>query len=280
MTFATALLAYLERYAARAALPRVHRLLLPPPRDDSRGKAAEFCALELDDGSIGMSYVLLDGALERLASEADHQGLVGAEALSVARGYADPTSPVRALGFAAINAITQCLFQRAGYAPLATSDSLGLLDPQPGDHIGMIGLFPGLTGPIVATGARLTVIELKPELAGERESYRVTLDTEALRECNKILSTSTVLLNDTLDTVLAHCASATRFAMVGPGAGCLPDPLFARGVTLLGGTRVSDPEGFRWALQAGESWGRYTCKYAIRREEYPGFEALLRYCAA
>jgi uncharacterized protein (DUF4213/DUF364 family) len=55
----------------------------------------------------------------------------------------------------------------------------------------------------------------------------------------KVVSTSTLLLNDTLDRMLGHCRNARWFAMVGPGAGCLPDALFARGVTLLGGSWIA-----------------------------------------
>lgn len=95
MSFAAEYLAQLEAFAARSALPRV-RALHPPerPADDGRhghsGHArGEFCALELDDGSIGLSYVLLDDTLARLR---DSSGLAGVDALALARA----TSRVRA----------------------------------------------------------------------------------------------------------------------------------------------------------------------------------------
>lgn len=68
-----------------------------------------------------------------------------------------------------------------------------------------------------------------------------------------MLSTSTVLLNDTLDVMLGHCRNARRLALIGPSAGCLPDALFARGVTFLGGNWVSDRDAFVDALVRGES---------------------------
>ena len=84
-----------------------------------------------------------------------------------------------------------------------------------------------------------------------------------------------MLLNDTLDDVLAHCRHAQRVSLIGPGAGCLPDPLFARGVTLLGGSWIVDAAAFKVALRTGEPWGRHVRKVAIRRDAYPGFERLL-----
>jgi uncharacterized protein (DUF4213/DUF364 family) len=264
----------LERLAGRLALPRVRALHLPPPQP-APGKDGEFCALELEDGSMGLSFVLLDDTLARLRAEPAAPGLGGADPLAVARGYAAAGVVERTVGFAAVNALTAFLFARAGFLPDESADSIGLLDPRPGDRIGMIGLFPPLVDRIVRSGARLTVLELKAHLAGERDGYRVTLDAGELHACNKVLCTSTILLNDTVDRVVAGCRRAEAFAVVGPGAGCLPDPLFDRGVTLVGGTWVVDGAALRDALRSGAPWGRSARKYAIRRDRYPGFEALL-----
>lgn len=276
MSFAAEYLASLERFAERSSVPRVRALHLPPPRDsdvcDNRG---EFCALELEDGSLGLSFVLMENTLERLRARRDGLGLAGSHALALARRYATDEGEVRALGFAAANALTRCFFDRAEYLPDASADSIGALDPQAGERIGMIGLFTPMLARILRSGAELVVVELKAQLAGEKEGYRVTLDPRELESCAKVVSTSTLLLNDTLDAMLAHCRAARWFAMVGPSAGCLPDALFARGVTLLGGSWVLDPEGFLDALRRGEPHTRYTRKFGIAAAEYPGFERLL-----
>jgi len=264
----------LYRACAGLALPRVRALHLPPaPWNGS--KDGEFAALELEDGSLGLSYVLLDGTLAALVSGARGAGLVGADALDVARLWAQGRGAERTLGFAAVNALTRHLFDRAGFVPPDATDSIGGLAPQPGEHIGMVGYFPPLVKQVTACGARLTVLELKAELAGRSDGFRMTLDPRELESCDKLLSTSTVLLNDTLDAVLAHCSGARAFAMIGPGASCLPDPLFRRGVTLLGGTWITDAEGFKRALVAGAPWSEHARKSAIAREGYPGIAALL-----
>lgn len=277
MNFAQTYLAQLERFAARAPLPRVRALHLPPATvEPLPGDRGEFCALELDDGSLGLSYVLLEDTLARMRQASDGvSSLAGADALELARAYADGDGIERTLGFAAANALTRCFFDRAGYLPDTSTDSIGQLDPRPGECIGMIGLFTPLLDRILGAGATLTVVELKPELAGEREGYRVTLDPVELAGCTKVLSTSTLLLNDTLDRMLGFCRDARWFAMIGPSAGCLPDALFARGVTLLGGSWVHDRAGFVDALCRGEPRGAYAHKCAIAADSYPGFETLL-----
>jgi uncharacterized protein len=270
------LVGLLARLAARVPLPKVRALLLPRPALQP-SLAGEFCAIELDDGSLGLSYVLLDESSRRLVAQGADPGLglPGADALSVARWFASETGARRALGFAAVNALTRCLFERAGFEPPASPDSIGMVAPQRTDRIGMIGLFPPLVKHIVQSGATLTVVELRSDLAGEREGYRVTTDRGELAGCNKVIATSTMLLNDTLDAMLAACPRASTFALLGPGAGCLPDPLFARGVTLVGGTWITDGEAFRAALASGSPWTAAARKTAIRREDYPGFDALL-----
>ncbi|MBE0626091.1 MAG: hypothetical protein IH606_14895 [Burkholderiales bacterium] len=274
MSFAAEYLAQLEAIAALGPVPRVRALHLPAPLDleDNKG---EFCALELDDRSIGLSYVLLDDTLEQLRHQIDSLGLAGADALSLARRYLSDRGILKTLGFAAANALSRCLYKRAGFRPECSSDSIGHLNPQPGEHIGMIGKFTPLLRRIIDSGARLTIVELKPELAGEHEGYRVTLDAGELADCAKVVSTSTLLLNDTMDRMIASCRNARWFAMVGPSAGCLPDALFARGVTLLGGSWINDPDGYTAALTEGRSLSAHASKFALTAGTYPGFEALL-----
>lgn len=263
-----------ERIVETLDPPSVRALHLPPELE-LQSKDAEFCALELEDGSIGLSYVWLGGTFDMLRASPSIRELIGHEALTVARGYAGTDPVARTLGFAAINALSQHLFARADYVPDSTTNSIGLLEPGADDHIGMVGLFPPLVERILATGARLTVAELKRELVREDERFRVTLDAQELAACNKVISTSTILLNDTVEAVLAACSGASYFAIIGPGAGCLPDPLFARGVDTLGGTRIVHREAFIAALSRGESWGSSAQKYGIRRDDYPGVERLI-----
>ena len=276
MSFATDLIAELERATAGRPVPRVRALHLPPP-EAAESRNGEFCALELDDGALGLSYVLLGGILPRLAASDDPHTIVGMDALQLAREFASPTAGAggdaeirRTLGFAAANALSRTVMERMGFAPPRALDSIGGIDPQAGDHVGMVGLFTPLLKQVTAAGAQLTVIELNPDYAGHYDGYRVTLDAAALEDCNKVLSTSTILLNHTVDDMLAHCRKAQRIVLIGPSAGCLPEPLFARGVTVVGGSWITDRAGFIDALRRGESWSGFAYKFALAAADWPG----------
>ena len=262
----------LRQALAGAAVPRVRALHLPPsPWNGS--KDGEFGALELEDGSLGLSYVLLDDTLATLADAG--AAVVGADALEVAAWWADGEGARAALGFAAANALSRQLFDEAGFVPPRATDSIGGIDPQAGEHIGMVGFFPPLVKRVTASGARLTVLELRADLAGDHADWRVTLDPSELQTCTQVLSTSTVLLNHSLGEVLAHCTAAQRVVLIGPSAGGLPDGLYARGVTSIGGMWIEDAAAFTRALSTGAPWGGATWKFALARGDYPGVEALL-----
>ena len=273
MSAAGELLALLQRAFERRAAPRVRALHLPPTPWNGR-KDGEFGAIELDSGALGLSYLLLDDTLARIGPEG--AGVAGADALQLAQRWIDGSTPAqRALGFAAVNALSRELMDRAGYAPPDAPDSIGGLDPQPGEAVGMVGFFPPLARQVVARGATLTVLELRADLAGAHDGFRVTLDRTDLAPCTQVLSTSTVLLNHTLDDVLAACTSARQLVLVGPGAGCLPDPLFARGVTALGGTWIEDAAAFTGALASGGKWSAAARKVLLARDDWPGADALI-----
>jgi uncharacterized protein len=57
--------------------------------------------------------------------------------------------------------------------------------------------------------------------------------------------------------------------------GCLPDARFARGVTLLGGSWVCEPEAYLDALRRGEQRAGLAQNVAITPAAYSDFEALL-----
>lgn len=273
MTVAAEIVAQLQQAFAGRAVPRVAALHLPPvPWDGS--KDGEFGAVELASGALGLSYLLLDDTLATVGAAG--AAVQGADALALAARWADTAaSPAqRALGFAAVNALTRELFDRAGFVPPPAADSIGGLDPQPGEAIGMVGFFPPLVKQVTARGARLTVLELRADLAGTHDGFVVTNDPRQLAGCTQVLSTSTVLLNHTLDDVLAACRAARRIVLVGPGAGCLPDALLARGVTALGGTWISDAPAFRAAIAQGGKWSTAARKCLLQADGYPGVSAL------
>lgn len=278
---ASAVLQQLADIARHHPSPCVRRLHVPRRAPDAGAHDAEFCAIELEDGAFGLSYVLLGDTLEALlATHGSASGvpLAGADTMALAQRLADGSEVERAIALAAINALTDSVWRRVGYEPPPAGNSLGDVVLGPQDHLGMIGFFPPLVQRVAEAGGRLSVVEMNPEMvARQHERYphiTIGLDRALLAPCNLVVGTSTMLLNHTLDAMLAAAPNAQRFAVIGPSAGLWPDALFERGVTLLGGTRVTDAAAFTAAMAAGDSWSSATRKFAIDRATWPGWRAL------
>jgi uncharacterized protein (DUF4213/DUF364 family) len=282
---ACALQQQLSTIARQHASPRVRRLHLPGhalrPEAAAGEHDAAFCAIELDDGAFGLSYVMLGDTLRGLLSahgSARAAPLAGADPLALAARLQDGSAVERAIALAAINALTDSVWRRLGYEPPPAGNSLGDLALGPDDHLGMIGFFPPLVQRMAEAGGCLSVVEMNATMvARQRERYpqiTIGLDRALLADCTAVVGTSTMLLNHTLDEMLAAAPRATRFAVIGPSAGLWPDALFERGVTLLGGTRVTDPPAFAAAMARGESFSASTRKFAIARADWPGWRTL------
>ncbi len=275
----TELLAQLETITRRFKPPPIARLHVPADLCESaKARDAAFCAIELQDGAFGLSYLMLGDTLrDMLQSRA--APLAGQCSLQMARNFASSNALERALALACINALTDSVWRQIGFEPPAAGNSLGDVPLSVDDHLGMIGFFPPLVRQVQAIGARLTVVELdQATVLRQRERFpgvTITLDRSSLAACNVVVGTSTMLLNDTLDEMLAAAPAANRFAVIGPSAGLWPDSLFDRGVTLTGGTRIVDAAQFHAAMASGASWSGAARKFALSAANWPGWRSLL-----
>ena len=262
-----------NRIASCTEIPLVEKTYFPA-LEMNPDRAAEFGVIVLADGSVGLTYLYLDPSLrDEDRSYLNH--LEGKNPLELAQHFGNDSGWQTAVAFGALNAIGQFFLRRVGYPFDFSKDSLTALDLSMGDKLGMVGYFPPLVERVRELNIPLTVIEKKDKFVQSDGHFEVTLDTRRLAQCNKVLCTSTTVLNNSLDEILGHCQHAEQITIIGPTAGFLPDPLFKRGVHTLGGTTVQDATTLLRRCRNDERWGNSSKKYCIHREDYPGFEALL-----
>lgn len=268
------ILTVIEEVDARIALPCVSRVWIPEPTI-ARDKDAEFGVIALADGSVGLFYAWLGESQTGISARYAAAALAGRPAIELARYFAGEDDIDRSVGLATINAITQSLFTRAGYEPPAATGSMAGLELRASDHLGMIGYFPSLVRQAGALGVRTTVIERKSHLVRETDGCLVTLDPARLADCNKVICTAATLINDTIDAMLAHCTGAEIIAVLGPSASFPPEPLFARGVSIVGGSQIDDAAAAIASQQAGTGLRGCSRRYVIERANWPGTAVLL-----
>ncbi len=250
------------------SLPPIADIFFPPFHKGGQPKEDQFMAVSLEGGATGISFVLLPDKKMEEYTALQPPDFVGKDPreFALAFGKDDPIREM--IGLAMINAICQHVMRETNFAFDSATDSLGLLSVSAGDRVGMVGLFSGLVKPIKKAGAELIVIEKNDQLIKKFPDLPMTLDATKLNKCNKILCTSTTILNNSLDEILAHCPPDAFVSIVGPTAGYFPDPLFARGVDVVGGRVVKNGDQFLQLLKERKRWGDATQRTCFQKETY------------
>ncbi len=261
--------------ASRFQIPKIEGIFLPPFYEGGQPQGCEFMAMALEGGAGGISYLLLPDSRAGNYRALEPQSFIGTrpEQYAEAFGATDPIHNM--LGLASINAICQHVMRTASYAPSIATDSLGIINIEDRDRVGMVGFFPPLLKYMRNSNAELVIIEKNERLVERYPDLHITLDVTELNSCNKVLCTSTTLLNNTLDDVLLQCTDAEHISVLGPTAGYFPDPLFARGVDVLGGRIVKDGMRLLQLLAERKRWGEATEKLSFQSCNYDGFESLV-----
>jgi len=259
--------------ASRFEIPKITGIAFPHWYAGGQPRDCEFMAMALDGGAGGISYVLLPESSAAGYRALSPQSFIGTRPEGYAEAFGGSDPVLNMLGLAAINAICQHVMRTTGNTPGAATDSVGLMQIEDGDCVGMVGLFPPLLKYMHNSGAELVIVEKNPLLVDSYPKLQVTLDPAQLGRCNKVLCTSTTLLNDTLDDVLRHCTAAEHISVLGPTAGYYPDPLFARGVHVLGGRLVKDGMLLLQLIEQRQRWGAATQKLCFQASDYIFWDA-------
>jgi len=256
--------------SSKFTIPDIAAIFFPPFYKGGQPKDAQFMAISLSDQATGISYVLLPDDKMRQYNALDPNDFVGKKPQDIALkfGHEDPIAEMVSL--AAINAICQHVIKITRLKVESSTNSMDLLSISKGDRIGMVGLFSGLIKSIRKANAELIIIEKNELLIKDNPHLPITLDPAQLNTCNKILCTSTTILNHSLDDILSHCSSDALVAIVGPTAGYFPDPLFARGVDIVGGRIVTDGTKLMQHLTEGKHWGDTTQRTCFQKHLYGG----------
>jgi uncharacterized protein len=256
--------------AAQYTIPTISDIYFPPFFKGGQPKEFEFIALKLESGACGISFVLLaDEELENYQAMA-RSSFLKADPVTLSGDFGSRDPVKNMLGLAALNAICQHVMKSSRYSLDFTSDSLGLLNIEKGQRVGMVGLFRPLIKRVESLGADLIIFEQKETLIHKYPQYNITLDPTLLKDCDSVLCTSTTVYNNTLDNVLTHCSPSALVSVIGPTAGYFPDPLFSRGVDVVGGTLIKDGQSFMQHLRDQTRWGDSTAKFCFKKSQYEG----------
>lgn len=256
------------KLASLVPIPPIKGIVFPTYYENGQPAESEFMVMALEGGAAGISFVMIPVDYAETYRALEPEQFIGTKSEEHAAmfGCNDPVKNMIAL--AAINSICQHVMRTGrGSLDLAT-DSIGLMSIQKGDRVGMVGYFRPLLKYIERVDAELIVIEKNKALLNKVQNFHITGDITELKSCNKVLCTSTTVLNNTLEEVLSQCSEADHVAVLGPTAGFYPDPLFERGVDVVGSRYVHDGEILLSRIKNGERWGDATQKLCFQKSKY------------
>jgi hypothetical protein len=210
--------------AASLAPVEVTGLHLPALVEDGAYRD-EFGFVLLADGTVGPFYVSLDPVLRTLWTRYPRPERVRLDPVALVRSLGGGDLAERALALGAFNALSQRLMRCAGYEPPERSESKEVTAGGSRGPVGMIGYFCPVVDRLVDSGSEVLVLELRPQRVPERPHVQVTTLAGDLAGCERVLCTASVLINDTLDDLLAACRGADVFELIGPSGSGIPDAL-------------------------------------------------------
>jgi uncharacterized protein (DUF4213/DUF364 family) len=148
------------------------------------------------------------------------------------------------IGVAAINSMLEVDEQQA----VELNAGEVLADRGQGKNVALVGHFPFIPK-LRQTAGQLWVIEQRPS-EGE---YPAEATRDLIPQADVVALTGSSLINHTLDHLLALCRPDALVVVLGPSTPLSP-VLFARGASLLSGTRVMDEEAVLRTVAQGATF--------------------------
>lgn len=240
-----------------------------------------FCGIKLSTGHAGSAATPIKDIPEAVCCPSSAMAmpfpgkLSGRKAAALVEEAVESTGVRRALGIAALNALTQAAAARNGspdFDLLVDTDAFDAAEIQPGERVVVIGAFVPFLRSLRQIGADYLVLEKDPATLkpAEMPFFRAAeLAHEVVPQADVLLITGTTLINGTLDDLLRLAKPTARIAVVGPTVTMIPDAFFRRGCTILGGVEVTDPDAFLDSISEGGSgyhfFGKSARKIVLRQ---------------
>ena len=164
-----------------------------------------------------------------------------------------------AVSIATLNALSATCWEHGLKGPYEIQRNMDAQDavrmPE-GSSVAVVGALVPTLRALKVRGGTWWVIEKDPTTLKEDEKpHYVSTEKsdEIIRRADVLIITGATLVTHTLEKILQAVGPNTEVAVMGPTAGFLPEPLFERGVRVVGGVWVKKPDHLLDVLAAGGS---------------------------
>jgi len=164
-----------------------------------------------------------------------------------------------AIGVATLNALTQWIIEseeKGEYQVIKDKDGFDLLEIQPHETVSLIGAFGPYIRRLKTMGNPFFIIERNAQTLKPDEMKYFKPESEmrnALEKSTVVIITGTAIVNHTIDPILSLITNGKRTAIIGPTASMIPDAFFRKGIQVMAGVRILEPNLMIKILKQGGS---------------------------
>ncbi len=224
-----------------------------------------FTGVKVSTGHGGCAFTPIGEIPEAVCcpTSAARMPLAGAlegKGVSEILNYAlDPNVLKSAIGVATLNALTQLIIESESigdYQIVKDQDGFDLLKIEPYETVSLVGAFGPYIRRLKMMGNPFFIIEKNPQTLRPDEIKFFKPESEmrnAIEKSSILIITGTAIVNHTIDFILSLIGNGKRTAIIGPTASLLPDAFFRRGVNIMAGVRITDPDKMIKILKHGGS---------------------------
>ena len=241
-----------------------------------------FTGIKLSDGSGGMCFTPIKEIPEAVCCPSSARAMpypgkfVGKPVAEFLRDLPHVSPLKKAIGIAILNALSESCRKRSpvdrGFVTETGKDALDMISLPDAGYVVIVGALVPIIRRLKARGKPFGILELdlrtlKPDELPFAIPHE-NADME-IRMADLLIITGTTLINNTLEPLLASARPGAEIVVVGPTASMLPGAFFRRGVTVLGGDVVTDPDRLLETIAEGGSgyhfFGKSAEKSLIRQ---------------
>jgi hypothetical protein len=191
-----------------------------------------YTGVMLNNGYVGLCYT----PKEDIDRPRTKWGFHNRKAVEIAKLIKSINIVERAVGVAALNALSQFLMDFQSYERRVGADVLDVIQLSKKEIVGIVGNMKPLVERVRRKVRKVYVFERNQRLRGD--ALPDTFVEEFLPGTDVVLISGSALVNGTLDRLLELSKNARVTAVVGPTASSLPEPFFEKGVQVLAGVRA------------------------------------------
>ena len=174
--------------------------------------------------------------------------LKGKKALDLIKLANSDNTMQRSVGVAVLNAFSSLKIKEEGIkgaTVMKGADALDVIEITRDDRVAMVGAFVPFIKKLKGISEELYIIDKHLQALKEEECHmwRSPASTgDIIPQADVVIITGSAMIEGGLDELLSACTRAREIVIAGPTASAWPEPFFKKGVTVMGGIFINNPD--------------------------------------